>query len=155
MMRNKIVKPKQIKNYEKLLQKGCFYAALYEKISSRIPRNNSLAKKCDDLSFSTFEKAIDCAREIVKNDSQLAMWFDRCVYTEANCDISSIPRIRGSRSFYCRDRNRNDPFNPNKADLKKYCSKIADSNLESFFEWDLVITNRKKRKILNFDDFVF
>ena len=154
-MKNKITKPQQIKNYEKLLHKGCTYAAIYEKTSSKFPRNDSLAKKYDDLSFYAFEKAIDYSREIVENDSLLGLWFDRCVFTEADCDVSTIPRIRGGRSFYCRDHNRYDPYDLNEAYIKKYYSEIADSNLESFFECDLVIPKIQNCKKLNFDGFVF
>lgn len=95
-------KDDEIKEYEKLLQKGVFAYNRADGLSRK--GNSSTAKKMLDEAEAIFEKALEYAQEIVASDPHLIIWFDREVESTPENNISSsspssMPRVITSRSL--------------------------------------------------------
>jgi hypothetical protein len=144
-------KPVEIKRYEKLLTRACYYNALMEKYGTKY------ANKAD----SAFESAWEYAREVVEMDYSLSQWFDRSVFDFASSDPTSIPRIIGSRSFYCSSKIKFPVTNLPKKELKitYLCSRLEElkgANLDNWLEEKSHLVVRKKTgRKFNFEKFKF
>jgi hypothetical protein len=107
------------------------------------------------IADSAFECAWEYAREIVKTDPSLSMWFDRSVFNDPYSAISSIPRVIGSRSFYCESKNKY-PVKQTKNYLKiSYLSSSSEelrgANLDDWVIDHPTLKNIKR----DFSEFIF
>ena len=143
-------KPIEIKKYIKLLNKACHYDSLMEKHGG----------KYANMAYSAFEDAWECAREMVQTNHSLSLWFDRSVFNNASSDRSSIPRIIGSRSFYCESKNKK-PITRTIREIKLgyLGSKLAELKGSDLDAWlgennEMFISSKSKKK-LDFSDFIF
>lgn len=96
-----IRKPAEIRAYQKLLKLGCIFYGKMEKYSLGSSKNTRLSNKFANKADNTFDIAIDYIQEAVRANSELSIWLDRDVFTEASCCSVGIPRVVGSKSAEC------------------------------------------------------
>lgn len=142
--------PSEIEEYKKLLKKACHYDRLMEKYGGKFA----------NLADSAFEDAWEYAREMVQADHSLSLWFDRSVFNDASSDRSAIPRIIGSRSFYCENKNKKPITRTIKEIKLGYLgSKLAELKGSDLNAWlgenNEIFSRPKRRKNLDFSDFIF
>jgi hypothetical protein len=143
-------KPIEIKTYIKLLNKACYYDSLMEKHGG----------KYANMADSAFEDAWECAREMVQTNHSLSLWFDRSVFNDASSDRSSIPRIIGSRSFFCENKDKK-PFARTIREIKlgylgSKLMELKGSDLgECLGESNEMFIRSKSKKNLDSSGFIF
>lgn len=96
-----IRKPAEIREYQKLLKLGCIFYGKMEKYSHGSSKNTRLSNKFANKADSTFDVAIDYIQEAVRANSEISIWLDRDVFTEASCCSVGIPRVIGSKNAEC------------------------------------------------------
>ena len=108
----KQVKPDEVAHYEKLLQEGLMRNGRYEQYTAdKSNARNSLSlrrAKVTELgnkAESAFEKALEHLQEILTQDPNLAIWFDRNIDFEVASHTGttpeSMPRAITSKSREC------------------------------------------------------
>ena len=99
-------KPKAIKEYEKILKKADFANNKADgiKISSRSKRDQCgmySNERLRGIAESLYEDALERVQEIVSEDANMRIWFDRDVDNTAdgtlNADMAGVPRVVTSR----------------------------------------------------------
>ena len=156
----RIRKPVSVKQYEKLVTKACLYSALYERLSSGYPRNTLKAAKYAHKTDSAFEKALDYAREATANDNDFPLWLDRNPLDFHSPDLSSIPRVIGSKSAYCLNKAKQPYQKLSKREftlmaLQREIDSVSEITLEAFMVDKNTVTPIENKKTLDFSGFKF
>ena len=94
-------KPAEIIAYQKRMKLGCIFYGKMEKYSLGSSKNTRLSYKFANKADSIFEVAIDYIQEAVRANSEISIWLDRDVFTEASCCPVGIPRVIGSKNAEC------------------------------------------------------
>ena len=93
-------KPSELKRYEEKIQKATFHANKAE--GFRRKGNKQAAESSSTLSSRYCEQALEVLQEIVNNDPNLHLWFDRDLDFSLGSNIDSqlgnLPRVITSRS---------------------------------------------------------
>jgi hypothetical protein len=98
-------RPVAIQKYAEMIRIACFYYAKMEKYH-QAPVNRVLSKKFSEKADSAFEKALEFIREAIQMDSELQIWLDRDFRdVRGYCPIG-IPRVIGSASGECQNKNK-------------------------------------------------
>src|SRR6056300_1301857 len=93
-------KPSELKRYEEKIQKATFHANKAE--GFRRKGNKQAAESSSALSSRYCEQALEVLQEIVNDDPNLHLWFDRALDFSLGSNIDSqlgnLPRVITSRS---------------------------------------------------------
>lgn len=89
-------KPKEIKRYELMLKK----ATLAETKAENYRGNAVIAKKMSDHANDLLEEALEYAVEIGGQGQRFVEWFGGFVENNVELDLSTMPRIRTSKSHW-------------------------------------------------------
>jgi hypothetical protein len=154
-----IKRPPAIKKYADMVRVGCLYYSKMEKYH-RAPINPILSKQFSEMAESTFEKALEFIRESIQNDNELQIWLDRDFRdVRSYCPIG-IPRVIGSDSKECQNKNKQPYPKFSKRELliehlEMALYDLQDHTLEEFMvDPPFEIYTGKKRNY-DFSDFKF
>ena len=101
----KLKRPEAIQKYAEMIRIACLYYAKMDKYCfAQI--NRRLAKKFAEKAESTFEKALEFIREAIQIDPELQIWLDRDFRDIRSYCPVGIPRVIGSASSECQDKNK-------------------------------------------------
>ncbi len=152
----KVIKPKAIVKYQSLVNTAIRLDGRAEKMcftKSPAYKTRVMFHKADHA----FENAIEFITEAIQNDGALRPWLDRDI-KEASCSPIGIPRVIGSSSFECQNKEKVPFLTFTKRQLKIQALENALQELESGSvdtKKKVDILSKKPQKSLNFEGFRF
>ncbi len=97
----KITKPKEIKRYEMMLKQATLSHIKYEAYENKkTNKKPHMPKKLMNDAESLLEKAFEYAVEIGGRNGGFSDWFGGLVDEDVELDLSTMPRIRTSKSYW-------------------------------------------------------
>lgn len=91
-------KPQAVIDYEALIKRADFQRNRSESYADK--KNTQQAKHFEQMSQSSYERALEHLAEQLSLDPSLQDWFDRSLdWGEFNLDVDSVPRCNTSRSL--------------------------------------------------------
>lgn len=97
----KITKPKEIKRYELKLKQATLAHTKYEAYENKkTNKKPHMPKKLMNHAESLLEKALEYAVEIGGKHGKFAEWFGGVIAEDVELDLSTMPRIRTSKSYW-------------------------------------------------------
>jgi hypothetical protein len=97
----KITKPKEIMRYELMLKQATLAHIKYEAYEKKKTNKKPyMPKKLMNDAESLLEKAFEYAVEIGGKHGRFAEWFGGVIVEDVELDLSTMPRIRTSKSYW-------------------------------------------------------
>ena len=97
----KITKPKEIKRYELMLKQATLAHIKYEAYENKkTNKKPHMPNKLMNDAESLLEKALEYAVEIGGKHGKFAEWFGGVIAEDVELDLSTMPRIRTSKSHW-------------------------------------------------------
>ena len=92
-------KPKEVKNYEKLLKRATLFENRYESYQAKIDKKLNVEKELSNEAEYSLEKAAEYFIEIMTGNG-LRAWFDREIAENESLALENMPRTITSKSYF-------------------------------------------------------
>lgn len=97
-------RPKELAEYQHKIKLATLSYSKMEKYSAEGKRQ--LAIKYANRAESEFEDAIEYINEMIQSNNEINLWLDRSPSNISDFDPIGIPRIIGSKTSYCLNKNK-------------------------------------------------
>lgn len=97
-------RPKELAEYQIKIKLATLSYSKMEKYSSEGKRK--LALKYANRAESEFEDAIEYINEMIQSNNEINLWLDRSTINISDLDPIGIPRVIGSQTAYCLNKNK-------------------------------------------------
>lgn len=97
-------RPRELADYQAKIKLAILSYSKMEKYSAS--GKHILAKKYANRAESEFEAALEYINEMIQSNNDLNLWLDRSPLGIGDFDPISIPRVIGSKTGYCLNKNK-------------------------------------------------